>query len=397
MGARIDRKPVSATIVVGFAVWLGTTAILQAQTGYPMLMSLRPVAVQVGTTAEVTVAARYNMLGAYQVLISGDGVSGEVVPPEVKQADAAKKPTAEKLKVRITAAANAMPGVRDLRIATPQGVSTVGQLVVVRDPVVIESGDNNTTPKAQEITLPAAVCGAIEKNEDVDYFKFRAEAGEAVVFHVRCARLEDRIHDLQTHADPILTLRNSMGGTLAVSDNHEYYADPTLAYRFEQAGDYLLEIRDVRYQGNQYWEYCIEINRRPLVECIFPLAVAAGSTEVVQPLGPLVPADARTPWNVSTGIQAGTQWLELPLGEEQSNPVPVVIAEAPLAREAEGDNDLPAAAEPVAARGGINGCIDREGDVDCFSFEAKKGEAFSIEVIARRAQSALDSHLRIID
>ena len=36
-----------------------------------MLMSLRPVAVQVGTTAEATVSSRYAMAGAYQVLISG--------------------------------------------------------------------------------------------------------------------------------------------------------------------------------------------------------------------------------------------------------------------------------------------------------------------------------------
>src|SRR5262245_35310670 len=206
------------------ALAVRASGIAHAQTAYPMLMSVRPVAVQAGTTAEATVSARYNLHGAYQVLISGEGVSGEVVPPDVKQDDPAKKPTLEKLKVKVTAEAGAMPGVRDVRIATPQGVSTVGQLVVVRDPVIAESAGNDTPAKAQEISPPAAVCGAIEKNEDVDYFKFRAEAGEAMIFHVRCARLEDRIHDLQTHADPILTLRNATGATLAVSDNNEYYA-----------------------------------------------------------------------------------------------------------------------------------------------------------------------------
>src|SRR5882724_8053540 len=251
----------------------------RAQTAYPMLMSLRPVAVQVGTTAEVTVSSRYTMAGAYRVLISGDGVRGEIVPQATKPDDSAKKSTSEKLKVMISAGAKSMPGVRDVRIATPHGVSTVGQIVVVRDPVVAESGNNDTPPQAQHISLPVAVCGAIEKNEDVDFFRFHVEVGEAIVFRVRCARLEDRIHDLQTHADPILTLRNAAGGTLAASDNNEYYADPVLAYRFYRAGDYLLELRDVRYQGNQYWEYCIEINSRPLVECVFPLSVTAGSTE----------------------------------------------------------------------------------------------------------------------
>src|SRR5204862_8097885 len=69
---------------------------------------------------------------------------------------------------------------------------------IVRDPVIVESGSNDTPKTAQSIALPAAVCGTIEKNEDVDYFRFHVEAGEALVFHVRCARLEDRIHDLQT-------------------------------------------------------------------------------------------------------------------------------------------------------------------------------------------------------
>jgi hypothetical protein len=395
MGFKGRWQFVSAMLMTGVAISSAFTA--HAQTAYPMLMSVRPVAVQVGTTAEVTVSSRYNMLGAYQVLIGGQGVSGEVVPPEMKAEEAAKKPAVEKLKVKIAAAVDALPGVRDVRIATPQGVSTVGQLVIVRDPVIVEGGNNDTPKSAQEIKLPAAVCGTIEKNEDVDYFKFHAEAGEALAFHVRCARLEDRIHDLQTHADPILTLRSAMGGTLATSDNNDYYADPALAYRFEQASDYLLEIRDVRFQGNQYWEYCIEINSRPLVECAFPLAVAAGTREIVQPLGQLVDEAARIQWVVPTGRSAGTHWFELPLGDQPSNPVPLIIADVPLGGETDDANDVATGAQVVAVPSGINGRIDHEGDVDCFAFEAKKGDAFSIEVIARRAQSALDSHVRILD
>ena len=137
---------------------------------------------------------------------------------------------------------------RDVRVATPQGISTVGQLVIVRDPVIAEAPDNDTVAQAQPINLPAAVCGTIEKNEDVDFFKFHVEAGTGLVFHVRCGRLQDRIHDLQNHADPILTLRSAAGVTIAANDNY-FYADPVLSYRFEQAGDYLLEIRDVRYRG----------------------------------------------------------------------------------------------------------------------------------------------------
>lgn len=387
------------------AVWVGLSALTWvccaassvAQTAYPMLMSVKPVAVQAGSETELTISSRYSMAGAYRVLISGEGVTGEVLPPDANPENSAKKVPAEKLKIKIAAAAGALPGVRDLRVATPQGVSTVGQLVVVRDPVITEIAKNDTPPEAQPISLPAAVCGTIEKNEDVDFYKFQVAAGTTLVFRVRCARLQDRIHDLQTHADPILTLRTAAGGTLAVSENNDYYADPLLAYRFEQAGGYLLEIRDVRYQGNQYWEYCLEINSRPLIECVFPLAVTPGSPEILQPVGELLAGDSRIHWTAPAKRPAGLHSFELPLGEVPSNPVPIVLADLPLTGEADAPNDLAPVAQAIAAPCGINGRLDREGDIDCYAFDAKKGDAFSFEVVARRAQSALDSHLRILD
>jgi hypothetical protein len=372
-----------------------------------MLMSLRPVAVQAGTAAEITVSSRYNLSGAYQVLVSGEGVAGEVVPPDNKPSEAKdsaaqgksdgkpeeppKKPNVEKLNLRITAAADAQPGIRDVRVATPQGVSTVAQLVVVRDPVASESGTNDTPAQAQPIELPTAVCGAIEKNEDVDYFKFHAEAGDALVSRPLCAvgRPHPRLADAcRSDSDA----PHGRRATLAACDNNGYYADPVLAYRFDQAGDYLLEIRDVRYQGNQYWEYCIEISSRPLIESVYPLAATVGQVESFEPVGHLLPADARLNWRLSASLPLGLATVQLPLGQlsagnEQSNPVTLVVTDLPLVRECEATNDVADSAQPFAAPGGVNARIEREGDIDCFAFDAKKGEAFSLEVVARRAQS----------
>jgi hypothetical protein len=140
-------------IVAAILVCL-TPTVAFAQMSYPMLMSAKPVAVQVGTSGECTVNSRYTMHGAYQVLVTGSGVTGEVLPPPAKPEDAQKKPELTKMNVRFTAAADALPGVRDFRIATPQGVSTVGQLVIVRDPVVAEAPKNDKPDEAQQVTLP---------------------------------------------------------------------------------------------------------------------------------------------------------------------------------------------------------------------------------------------------
>lgn len=369
----------------------------RGQLSYPMIMSVKPVAVQTGTTFEHTVQSRYSLDGAYAVLVSGGGVTGEVVPPPPVPDDGKKKPDLTSLKVRFTAAPDATPGVRDFRLGTPRGVSTVGQLVVVRDPVVVESPNNDRPEQALAVTLPATICGTVEKAEDVDYFKFHVEAGQAFTFHVRSARLQDRIHDLQNHSDPILTLRNGAGGTLASSDNF-FFGDPLLSHRFEQAGDYLLEIRDVRYEGNAFWEYCIEINSRPFVETAFPLAVARGQAAQVELAGYLLPAApmtvaCTTPMETPIGLQS----LRLPMGADLTDPVPFVVTDLPLVLEAAGDNNAPDRAQPVPIPAGINGRIETDSDVDHYVFEAKKGDALSFEIVARRQRSRLDSHLRVLN
>jgi hypothetical protein len=359
-----------------------------------MLMSIKPVAATVGQTSEHTILSRYTMYGAYQVLVSGEGVTAEVLPMTMKPEEAAKKPL-EQLKVKFHVAPDALPGVRDVRVAMPSGISTVGQLVIGTGPVTVESAANDSLDKAMPVQVPATICGVVEKAEDVDFFKFHATAGQALNFHVRSGRLQDKIHDLQTHCDPILMLRNAAGVTMAASDNY-FRADPLISHRFEQEGDYYLEIRDVRYSGNQYWEYAIEVSPLPLVECVYPLGMARAVTTELQaagfllsgkPLSVSLPADAKS----------GEHFLQATLGNIRTSPFAVEVTDLPLVMEADGDNNLPEKAQAITFPCGLNGRLEVEADVDYFTIEAKKGEALSLEVIARRRNSAIDSHLRVLN
>lgn len=381
------------TLLVSTLLTLVCLLKAEAQTGYPMVMSLKPVALQAGSSAEIEFNTRYSMFGAYQVLVSGSGVSGEVLHPEKKEGET---PSLTKMNVRFTADASALCGVRDVKIATPQGVSTVGQLVIVQDQVVYEDGDNNTREGANDLPLPGTACGVIEKNEDVDYFKFKVEAGAELNFHVRCGRLQDRIHDLQRHADPMITIRNSMGGTVAASDNH-YFADPFLAVKFDRAGEYFLEIRDVRYHGNTYWQYSVEVTDRPFVSNVFPMGVQVGQETEVELVGAKLPENHSLKLNLPADISEGPIWKQLELETGPSNAVAVYATKLPVALEADVENTTPEAAQKVAVPGGINGRISEDSDVDCYRFEAKKGEKYTFEVRARRYQSSLDPYLRIIN
>ena len=370
-----------------------------AQTAFPMLMSLKPVAVQIGTTSEVTVNSRYSMHSAESVLVTGGGVLAEVVPPEVKKED--KTPNVVALKIKISVAPNALPGVRDLRVLTAQGVSTVAQLVVVEDPVIVEQAKNDSLAEAQAITLPATVCGCIEKAEDLDYFKFKIEAPTSLVFHVRSQRLQDRIHDLQAHSDPILTIRNAQGSTIVAADN-VFHGDPFLCHRFEQPGEYFLEIRDVRYTGNQYWEYAVEIHSRPFVRSVFPLAITAGKETKLSVIGSQLPADSSVTLTPSNELPLGINHLRLPFADRPSNPVATYVTALPTIMETSENNNEAATAlnhqpSTINLHCVINGRIEVPGDVDCFVFEAKKDDKLSFEVKARRLQSELDSTIRVLN
>lgn len=380
-------------LTCGLLLALGIAKTGLAETSYPMLMSLHPVAAQIGQTTEHTLKSRYSMFGAFQVLVSGSGVHGEVVLPESKPGE---RPELQEIKLKFTVAPDAQPGVRDFRLATPQGASTIGQLVIVRQPVIAEAGENDSPEKAQAITLPAAVCGKVDKNEDVDFYKFRVDAGQVFSFHVRSMRLQDRIHDLQNHIDPILSIRNAQGTTLVANDNY-FYGDPFVHYRFEQAGEYYLEIRDVRYQGNQYWEYCLEITDQPFVTNVFPLAVSRGQATRFQFVGFSLPTESATIMRVGDAEPCGAAAWSLPMGTSTSNPAAVVVSDSPVIVESSTDNNTPQNAYEVAFPATITGRIESERDIDYFAFAALKGESFSIEVHARREQSALDSHLRVLD
>lgn len=400
-------------------VWLSMTLASYAQTknSYPMLMSLKPTAAQIGQSTEHELSARYNLAGATTVIVAGKGVTCEVLRDEKeKPEDRTKNDVmASKCKLRFTVAADVIPGVRDFRVFTPHGVSTLGQLVITRDPVVVEAAENNTKDKAQSVAIPVTLCGTIEKAEDVDWYKFDAAANTSLVFHVRAQRLLNRMHDMQTRIDPMITLRDAQGATLASSDN-VYAGDPLLHFNVPSAGEYLLEVRDVRYQGNADWIYSIEVNDRPFVKQVDPPVVIAGANSKLHAIGFNVPPSAQMDTTIPTGTDRIVSMASTIQGLA-TNDFPVFVLPSdsvPIVRETNRDSDSLGSSEtksdgtggksndtggqtPFAVPSVLTGTIAAAGETDRFVFEAKAKEAFSFEVIARRLRSDIDPKIRIIN
>jgi hypothetical protein len=379
-----------------------------AQTSYPMITHTSPVAVQRGKTSEVTVFGQMDFSGIYKVLFEGAGTTAEVAPtleslsapPKQAPAKPGKKSKTQSVNLKITVAADVTPGVRDFRLASNLGISSIGQLVVVDEPVVRESGDNNTPDKANPIPVPCVVCGAIEAAEDVDFFKFHADAGQTLTFEVHCARLQDRIHDLQNHADPMITLYDQNNRELAANDDF-YFADPLLTYTFSKAGEYYVQVRDSKYQGDPRWVYSLLVTDRPYVSQVYPMAGNPGQMLNVEPIGGATSARIKQP-GVSVRLPSvpGLHEIQLEVAGFKTNPTAFIVSPLPQVLEQE-PNDTLDQATSISIPCGINGRIGRPRDMDHFVFKGVKGKSVRFEVKARRfgtaLQSSLDSVLDVLD
>ncbi|HEV3143881.1 MAG TPA: PPC domain-containing protein [Gemmataceae bacterium] len=368
----------------------------RSQTSFPMITHTTPVAVQRGTTAEITVEGQMNFQGAYQMLIPGGGIEAEVLPAPKGKDSPGQKPQVKSVKLKVKVAPDAALGVREFRLATSFGISSLGQLVVVDEPVLQESGNNSSLAQANSISVPCVVCGRIKTVEAVSWFKFTAKAGQAITLEVFGARLEDKIHDLQKHLDPLVALLDADGRELALNDDY-LFSDSLLSYTIPKDGAYFVQIRDAKYDGDPRWVYALRVTDRPFASHVYPMAGNPGRTMEVEPIGSAKLIQPRITF--TTPADKGIHEVQLTTGGRTTNPVAFYVTDLPIFMEQE-PNDTPEQANRVTIPVAINGRIGKRRDVDHFVFHANKGQAIRCEVKARRFGtplcSSLDSFLEVL-
>ncbi|HEV3162948.1 MAG TPA: PPC domain-containing protein [Isosphaeraceae bacterium] len=385
--------------------WFGIALALlgreaAAQTSYPMITRAQPCALQRGKTAEVTIIGNHDFSGASGLLFEGSGLSGQVLDAGTGPKPDAKGRTraTASVRVQLSAAADTALGPRELRVVTPQGVSSIGMIMVVPDPVAVEADDkaNDLPDHAQVLNLPVALVGTIGKVEDVDWYSVSVQAGQRVTFSLWGNRLENKIHDLQQHLDPIILLHDAQGRELAANDNHDF-ADPMLSYEFKDAGTYLVEVRDTTYAGNANWTYVLQATSGPYVTAAFPMAINPGKQAELHAAGFNFDATQSITLKVPSDARPGPCDLVLPMKEGASLPFPLVVTELPLTVEADDTAAEGERAQSINMPVAVSGRLREANDVDGYRFEAKKGTTYAFEVVARRAGAATDPVLRVMN
>lgn len=297
----------------------------------------------------------------------------------------------EQVTVHLAIARNAEPGLRELRLVTPAGLTNplpiaVGQLPEVNEPPDRQPGQQPMVP------LPATVNGQILPGE-VDRYRFKAVKGQRLVVAVSARALIPYIADaVPGWFQATVALYDAAGRELSYADDFLFHPDPVLYYRIPADGEYILEIRDALYRGRDDFVYRISIGEVPFITSIFPLGASTGSQPTVELRGWNFPRASMIP-NTDA---PGTRMLTVRSEDVVSNRVPFRVDSLPDCMEKEPDNQ-PGAGQPVSPPIIVNGRINYPGDEDVYRFEGRAGQRIIAEVVARRLNSPLDSLVRITD
>ena len=221
---------------------------------------ISPRSCQPGTTTQLTLVGQ-NLSEGLRLICSQPEAEIEV-----------ESVTAEQALISLTLPASAPLGPLGLWMAT----STAGGgpwIVMVDDlPGVIADPTCHSLATAQRVPAQVAVSG-ISRGAQSDFYRFQVEAGQRVAFQV----LTQSLHSAM---DPVLRLLTVEGQLLREVDDDGVGPEARFSYRFEQAGDYLLEVRDSQYaRGGRYH---LRVGDFPLLGCALPPAIQYGQAAEIQ-------------------------------------------------------------------------------------------------------------------
>lgn len=318
----------------------------------------------------------------------------------------------ERVRVRVTIAGDAVPGIQHWRLRTASGLSNPLRFVVGNLPEVLEPEPHrfdllrqvglapdappgrSQRRRTEPVVPPATLNGRILPGE-VDEFLFRAKEGEKLVVSLQARGLIPYLADaVPGWFQAVVSLHDARGRELVFADDHQFDPDPVIFYQIPREGEYRLRIRDAIYRGREDFVYRVSLGELPFLTAISPLGGQAGSevdltfhganlTEHYFPRHPV----PREPGIVELAASG-------PGG--RSNPVAFHVESFPEDAERE-DNNRIGTANPVNVPTLVNGAISVPGDVDFYRIQGAGNKPMSFEIFARRLGSPLDANLTVFD
>jgi hypothetical protein len=420
---RRDWSPtrIRQSVAAGLLALAGLALLLdyvfaQQQQGPPLptprLTIVTPNGGKTGSTVEVVLTGA-DLDEPQALLFSHPGLKAELIPepppppPDPKKGPA-KPPPPQPPKFKVTIAGDVPLGIHDVRLANKWGVSNPRAFVVGDLSEVLEKEPNNDVDQAQKVDLNSTINGAITTPTDVDYFTFTGKKGQRVVVSCLASSIDSRLQ-------AAIELYDKAGRLLGSNKNYQNQ-DALMDATLPADGDYLVRLYHFTHTaGNAEYFYRLSISTAPWIDAVFPPMVEPGKPAALTVYGRNLPGGQPDPSAVVDGrvlekLQVTVNAPNDPAALQRlsysghlppnasgldgfeyrikgaagaSNPFLLTFARAPVVLD-NGNNDKPEQAQEVPVPCEVAGRIEKRRDQDWYSFTAKAGETYSIEVLSDR-------------
>lgn len=357
----------------------------------PRFDSISPRSVSRGQTVVLTLSGQ-NLASADRLFVSPGQLQARLLPNDGKNSN--------QVQCEVDLPADLDPGLVSLRLHTPLG--SAGTKSFYAGPFA-ETGEiepNNATGQATPVMLPTTLSGSIASRGDLDLWAFDAPAGAELVFQLVGPALGSSLNAR-------LSLRDSTGKLLANKARSASQTDLFLQFAAPAAGRYFLEVQDRDNTGSGNHFYLVHAGEFSLATGIFPLAIR-GSDQGAHAADEITSLTATgfrlDPAAATIGPSQGVGPRSVvPRGTAGKSLTAVRYEQTAWAEFVEAEpNDDPGHARLLPVPGGISGRISprasgAQTDVDFVAFDARQGERLTIEALARRLGSPLDTVIDLVD
>lgn len=341
------RKSINLAVLLALFVISGVTQTLQAQSvGLPLprLLTVFPMGGQAGSSFEVVITGE-NLDLCEQLVFSDPRVSAQMAKDENDL------PIPNRFVVSIEE--DCPVSLVEARAVARLGVSSPRLFSISRYPETAITESHSSPETAREISLNS-VTNATAAPQGINYYRFSASAGQRVV--IECVS-----RGIDSKTDPVVILTDSEGRSLAT----QRFGEP-IDYRLAEEGEYTIKIHDLTYNGGP--------------EYFYRLVLHAWTGQDTAASG-FHPTSRDPGFHPTSRDVAQFSWP--PAGFDFQDSVVEVESN---------DVQRPQIIQPPCQ---IIGTFFPAADVDCFQFEAKKGEQWWIEIASHRLGRPTDPSLLV--
>jgi hypothetical protein len=128
---------------------------------------------------------------------------------------------------------------------------------------------NSSLSAAEPVTVPVTINARLERDDDYDFFRFHAAAGETWIFDLRAARNGNGL-------DAALVLLDAHGRKLE-HDEDTFIWDPFFSHTFQLPGEYVAVVQPTHARNDPAFAYQLDIRRAAHLDTVSPLALQPGA------------------------------------------------------------------------------------------------------------------------